>query len=339
MQMNIGIIGAGYWGKNLIRSFHALGPHCTVRSISDTSQKVISELSVHYPHTAVIEDYHKILHDNEVDAVVISTPAVTHYEIAKEALLHGKHVFVEKPMTIHPEESRELVKISEESGLKLMVGHLLLYHPCITAIKKSIQNGEIGDVYYLYSQRLNLGKVRKDENALLSFGPHDISVALHLLDKVPVSVNVHGQSYLQSGIEDVVFLTLYFPDRVMANIQLSWLDPHKVRRVTVVGSKKMIFFDDMEPQEKVRIYDKGVDRKTDYSSYGEFLSLRDGDITIPEIKMAEPLKLECAHFIECIEKDLTPVSDGHNGLLVTKVLSACQESLKSGGVSKSIDCM
>lgn len=335
--MNIGIIGAGYWGKNLIRTFQALGSLCTVKYIADTSPEVILDLSRQFPHTTITDDYHTILHDIEVKAVVISTPAVTHYEIAKEALLHGKHVFVEKPMTLHTEESLELVKISEEKNRKLMVGHLLLYHPCITAIKKSILDGEIGDVYYLYSQRLNLGKVRRDENALLSFGPHDISVALYLLGEVPVSVNVYGQSYLQDGIEDVVFLTLHFPDRIIANIQLSWLDPHKIRRVTVVGSKKMIFFDDMEPQEKVKIYDKGVNRSSEYSSYGEFLSLRDGDINIPGIKMAEPLKLECAHFIECIEKDFTPLSDGRNGLMVTRVLSASQESLKSGGVSKLIE--
>ncbi|MFA6471427.1 MAG: Gfo/Idh/MocA family oxidoreductase [Candidatus Latescibacterota bacterium] len=335
--MNIGIIGAGYWGKNLIRTFQTLGSLCTVRYIADTSPEVIVNLSRQYPHTTIIDNYHTIFDDSEVRAVVISTPAATHYKIAKEALLRGKHVFVEKPMTLNTDESLELVRISEEKNRKLMVGHLLLYHPCITAIKKSILSGEIGDIYYLYSQRLNLGKVRSDENALLSFGPHDISVALHLLGESPVSVNVHGQSYLQDGIEDVVFLTLHFHDRIIANIQLSWLDPHKIRRVTVVGSKKMIFFDDMEPQEKVKIYDKGVDRSSEYSSYGEFLSLRDGDITIPGIKMAEPLKLECAHFIECIEKDLTPLSDGRNGLMVTRVLSASQKSLKSGGISKLIE--
>ena len=335
--MNIGIIGAGYWGKNLIRTFQTLGSLCTVQYIADSSPEVIANMSRQYPHTKIIDNYHTILDDSGINAVVISTPAATHYKIAKAALLHGKHVFVEKPMTLDTDESLELVKISEEKNCKLMVGHLLLYHPCITAIKKSILSGEIGYVYYLYSQRLNLGKVRSDENALLSFGPHDISVALHLLGKSPVSVNVHGQSYLQDGIEDVVFLTLHFHDRIIANIQLSWLDPHKIRKVTVVGSKKMIFFDDMEPQEKVKIYDKGVDRSSEYSSYGEFLSLRDGDITIPGIKMAEPLKLECMHFIECIEKDLTPLSDGRNGLMVTKVLSACQESLKSGGISKLIE--
>jgi predicted dehydrogenase len=335
--MKIGIIGAGYWGKNLIRTFQALGSACTVHSIADTSPLVISGLSRQYPTIKITDNYNDILQDKEIKAVVISTPAVTHYEISKEALLCGKNVFVEKPMTLHTEESVELVELSERSNLKLMVGHLLLYHPCINAIKKSILEGEIGDIYYLYSQRLNLGKVRSDENALLSFGPHDISVALHLLGAAPISANAHGQCYLQKGIEDVVFLTLHFPDRVIANIQLSWLDPHKVRRVTVVGSKKMIFFDDMEPQEKVKIYDKGVDRSSDYSSYGEFLSLRDGDIHIPGIKMAEPLKLECAHFLECIEKDLTPLSNGRNGLMVTRVLAACQESLKSGGFSIKIE--
>lgn len=335
-MQTIGIIGAGYWGKNLIRTFHTLGT-ASVRYISDTSPEVLQGISRQYPGAKATLDYRTILDDPAIHAVVIATPAVSHHEIAKEALLHGKHVFVEKPMTLTTEDSLELVTLAEERNRKLMVGHLLLYHPCIAAIKNSIRAGELGDIYYLYSQRLNLGKVRCDENALLSFGPHDISVALHLLGAEPVSVNAHGQCYLQDGIEDVVFLTLHFTDRVIANIQLSWLDPHKVRRTTVVGSKKMIFFDDMEPQEKVKIYDKGVDRSAEYSSYGEFLSLRDGDIYIPGIKMAEPLKLECAHFIECIEKNLIPLSDGRNGLVVTRVLSASQRSLSKGGISVKIE--
>jgi predicted dehydrogenase len=332
----IGIIGAGYWGKNLIRTFLTLKT-ASVKFIADTSPEALEGISRQYPDVKVTLDYHTILNDDDIHAVVIATPAITHYEIAREALLRGKHVFVEKPMTLTTEDARALVTLAEEKNRKLMVGHLLMYHPCITSIKNSIHANGIGDILYLYSQRLNLGIVRSDENALLSFGPHDISVALHLLGAEPVSVNAHGQCYLQKGIEDVVFLTLHFPDRVIANIHLSWLDPHKVRRTTVVGSKKMIFFDDMEPQEKVKIYDKGVDRSADYSSYGEFLSLRDGDIYIPGIKIVEPLKLECAHFIECIEKDLTPLSDGRNGLLVTRVLSASQKSLHSGGVSTRIE--
>lgn len=331
----IGIIGAGYWGKNLVRTFNAT-KSSHLKYVADASDTVIDMISQSYPEIITTHDYRAILDDEEVTAVVIGAPAVLHYDIARESLLAGKHVFVEKPMTLKVEHARELKKIADENDLKLMVGHLLLYHPCITAIKKKIESGEIGDLYYLYSQRLNLGKVRQDENALLSFAPHDISVALHLMGMEPVSVSACGKSYLQNGIEDVVFLTLNFPNEKIAHIHVSWLDPHKVRRTTVVGSKKMIVFDDMEPREKIRVYDKGVEKSGEYDSYGEFLSLRDGDINIPAVKMAEPLMIECEHFIECIEHDTNPVSDGHNGVVVTQVLGAGQESLKNGGIPITI---
>lgn len=331
----IGIIGAGYWGKNLVRTFNGT-KSSHLKYVADASESVTDTMSQNYPDIITTPDYRTILDDKEVTAVVIGAPAAMHYAIARESLLAGKHVFVEKPMTLKVEHSRELKKIADEKDLKLMVGHLLLYHPCIKLIKEKIETGELGDLYYLYSQRLNLGKVRQDENALLSFAPHDISVALYLMGMEPVSVSACGNCYLQKDIEDVVFLTLNFPDGKIAHIHVSWLDPHKVRRTTVVGSKKMIVFDDMEPREKVRIYDKGVEKPSEYGSYGEFLSLRDGDITIPAVKMAEPLMLECEHFIECIEHDKNPVSDGQNGVVVTHVLAAGQESLKNGGIPITI---
>ena len=326
----VGIIGSGYWGKNLVRTFNNLNT-VQLKYVADVSQKSLDLVSQSYSHIKTTEDYRIILDDDTVTAVVIGAPAVLHYEIAREALIAGKHVFVEKPFTLNTGHARELISIADEKNLKLMVGHLLLYHPCITAIKEQIQTGEIGDVYYIYSQRLNLGKVRKDENALLSFAPHDISVALHLMGSSPVSVSACGKCYLQDGIEDVVFLTMNFPGNKLANIHVSWLDPHKIRRTTVVGSQKMIVFDDMEPREKIRVYDKGVEKASEYGSYGEFLSLRDGNIYIPAVKMAEPLMIECKHFIDCIENDCVPVSDGRNGLVVTQVLDAGQKSLKSGG--------
>ncbi len=260
-----------------------------------------------------------------------------HHELAKEAILAGKHVFVEKPMTLSVDHSLELVELAEKHGRILMVGHLLLYHPCVCAIREMILRGEIGDVRYVYSQRLNLGKVRSDENALVSLAPHDISVILHLIGKAPEIVGATGGCFIRSGIEDVVFLSLGFSGGVRAHAHVSWLDPHKVRRVTVVGSKKMIEFDDMEPQEKVRVYDKGVDRSGEFGTYGEFLTLRDGDIHIPDIPMMEPLARECAHFVECIETGKTPVSDGRNGLLVTRVLDAGLRSLKEGGTPVMVE--
>lgn len=329
-MQTVGVIGAGYWGKNLVRAFAGLDS-AHLKYVADNSPDILSTVAGQYPEVRVTGDYRRILDDDDVTAVVIAAPAALHHIIAREALLRGKHVFVEKPMTLDAENARELIALAAERNLKLMAGHLLLYHPCITAIRDYIVRGEIGNVYYLYSQRLNLGRVRKDENALFSFAPHDISVMLHLLGTRPEYVAASGRGYLQREVEDVVFLTLHFPDNVMANIHVSWLDPHKVRRTTVVGSKKMVVFDDMEPAGKVKIYDKGVDRSVDYTSYEEFLSLRNGSVHIPDIRMVEPLRVECGHFIDCIERNLTPLSDGWNGLLVTEVLEAGQRSLRSGG--------
>lgn len=335
-MQTVGIIGAGYWGKNLVRTFAGLET-CRLKYIADNTPDILASMARNYPQCIATDDYRRIIDDDEVNAVVIAAPAVKHFTLAREALLRGKHVFVEKPMTLEVGHSRELVQLAEERGLKLMVGHLLLYHPCITAIRDYITRGDIGDIFYLYSQRLNLGKVRSDENALMSFAPHDISVMLHLMDERPTAVSAGGRCYLQEGIEDVVFLNIFFEKRAMAHVHVSWLDPHKVRRTTVVGSKKMVVFDDMDAQEKVKIYDKGVDRAGEYGSYGEFLSLRNGDIFIPDIRMVEPLRLECEHFIDSIERNRTPLSDGRNGLLVTQVLDAGQRSLRSGGIPIEVD--
>ncbi len=329
-MVNIGVIGAGYWGKNLVRVFSEL-ESVRLRYVADHSADVRESIGKRHPSTVLLDDHHPIIDDPAIDAVVIASPAVLHHELAKEAILAGKHVFVEKPMTLSVDHSLELVELAEKHGRILMVGHLLLYHPCVCAIREMILRGEIGDVRYVYSQRLNLGKVRSDENALVSLAPHDISVILHLIGKAPEIVGATGGCFIRSGIEDVVFLSLGFSGGVRAHAHVSWLDPHKVRRVTVVGSKKMIEFDDMEPQEKVRVYDKGVDRSGEFGTYGEFLTLRDGDIHIPDIPMMEPLARECAHFVECIETGKTPVSDGRNGLLVTRVLDAGLRSLKEGG--------
>ena len=332
----VGIIGAGYWGKNLVRTFNSL-QSVTLKYVADTSEKILNGISAVYPCIKTTTRYHDMLEDSEITAVVICAPAVLHYEIARDALLAGKHVFVEKPITLKAENARDLVSIANRRKQILMVGHLLLYHPCIAEIKRYIDNGEIGDIYYLYSQRLNLGRIRHDENALLSFAPHDISVAIYLMGSAPVSASAWGASYLQNDIEDVVFLSMKFSDNRIAHVHVSWLDPHKIRRTTVVGSRKMVVFDDMEPREKIKIYDKGVEKAVDYRSYGEFLSLRDGNIFIPAVKMVEPLLLECEHFIHCIENNTEPISDGHNGLVVTQVLEAAQLSLKSSGSYVAIE--
>jgi len=329
-MVTVAVVGAGYWGKNIVRTIAAQSA-ARLKYIVDSSETVRASYN-QLAGTIVTDDYGTVLDDREVDAVMIATPPVTHHALASAALDAGKHVFIEKPMTLEVSHAEDLVARAESLDLRLMVGHLLLYHPCVTAMKNHIDNGDIGDVYYFYCQRLNLGKVRSDENALQSFAPHDISVALYLVGETPDSVSASGSAYLQKNIEDVAFVNLHFPGGQIAHVHVSWLDPHKVRRATVVGSKKMMVFDDMEPREKIRIYDKGVDISGEYGSYGEFLSLRDGNIHIPVIKMSEPLCLECEHFISSVATGARPLSDGYNGLLVTRVLDAAQSSLKSGGI-------
>lgn len=328
-MVSIGVIGAGYWGRNLVRTFAGL-PDVRLAHICDSDADVLAKFAS-YGDANRTADYAAVIADPDVDAVAVATPPVNHHEIALAALDAGKHVFVEKPLTLDEEHARELVAAAEANDRRLMVGHLLLYHPCITFIKDMIGSGELGEVYYIYSHRLNLGRVRADENALLSFAPHDISIVNHLIGTMPETVTATGQSYLRRGVEDVAFMNIAYPGGKMAHIHVSWLDPHKVRRTTVVGSRKMVVFDDMEPREKIRVYDKGVNMGGEYGSYGEFLSLRDGNISIPAIKMSEPLKLECEHFIDCVRTGNRPMSDGRNGLVVTGILAAAQRSLVAGG--------
>jgi len=334
MKVRIGQIGVGAWGRNLLRNFCGL-PDAEVVLACDMDPQVPVRLGPQYPKVRWTDDPQEVL-SADLDAVVIATPPSTHYALAKEALEAGKDVFVEKPMTLSVDEGEDLVRIAEDGGRVLMVGHLMEYHPGIIKLKEYINRGELGRIYYLYAARLNLGRVRREENALWSFAPHDISVALMLLGQDPLWVTAVGQSYLQEGIEDVAFLTLHFPDGVMAQVHVSWLDPHKVRKLTVVGSMKMAVFDDTEPAEMLRIYDKGVDASHDYRSYGEVFSIRWGDIVIPRVQMAEPLSLECAHFLECVRERKSPKSDGRDGLRVLRVLEACQRSLEQRGTPVSI---
>lgn len=326
----VAIIGLGYWGPNLVRTFFKL-PQAFLQVCADLDQARVDKIKAQYPSVEATTDVRSVLQDPKVDAVVIASSAVTHYELGKQALLAGKHIFIEKPLALTRTEAEELVETAKRTGRVLMVGHLLLYHPAVRMLKSYLEKGEIGQVSYLYAERLNLGKIRMDENCLWSLAPHDISVILYLLDEEPVSVTAVGECYLQKDIEDVVFLTLQFTNKKMANIHISWLDPHKVRRLTLVGTKKMIVFDDMETSNKIKIYDQGAGPPQDYRSYNDDLTLRFGDIFIPRVVMEEPLKVECSHFLECIEMGQTPMSGGEAGLQVVKVLEAAQESLEKGG--------
>ena len=330
-MVQVAVVGVGGWGKNLARNYFQI-PDCKLKYICDTDTSKLEQLSLQLPGTLTSTRFQDLLDDTDVQAIVIATPAPTHHALCKAALEAGKDVYVEKPFVLKVEEAEELIKLAEQEGRILMVGHLLEYHPVVTQLKQMIESNELGDVYYIYNQRVNLGTVRNDENALWNFAPHDISSILYLLGKEPTDVAARGQCYLQNGIEDVVFLTINFNDQSMAHIHVSWLDPHKIRKITIVGSKKMAVFDDLEGNEKLRIYDKGAAQNGDYNTFAEYITLRFGDITIPYIKVGEPLRLECEHFLACVRERKQPVSDGRDGLRVTKVLEAAQQSLKNNGV-------
>ena len=329
VETQIACVGAGNWGRNLVRVFADL-PEVRLKKICDASEATRARMTQQYPEAEVVADYEAVLADAAVEAVVLAVPAVDHFETARRALEAGKHVYVEKPIALSYDHARQLTELAESKGLVLMVGHLMEYHPALGVLKQLVDSGDLGDIYYVYAERVNLGVVRKDENALWSLAPHDISMILHLIEAEPTSVSARGACYLQQGVEDVVFANLRFADGKMAQVQVSWLDPHKVRKLTVVGTKKMVVFDDMETSEKVRIYDKAAEREG-YESYGESITLRFGDVVIPHIRMAEPLKLECQHFVDCVRDGKTPVSDGRDGMRVVRVLEAAQRSLQADG--------
>jgi predicted dehydrogenase len=334
----VAVIGAGYWGKNLVRNMAQLE---RLVAVCDASEAVRARISVAHPSVRVTADIQDVLDDPAVGAVMVVVPSSKHYEVARRALLAGKHTYVEKPIAHDVAKAEDLVALAEAADVQLMVGHLLLYHPCITWMKDAIDAGELGRVLYMTCERVNLGKVRSDENAMWSLAPHDVSVILHLLGDTPTEVAAHGLTYLQqqAGIEDVVFLTLRYADGRAAHIHVSWLDPHKRRRFTVVGSRKMVTFDDMKA-EKIRVFDKGVeglDEAPDYASYGDLLTLRQGDIHSPHVPMREPLRVLCQSFLDAIDHGTTPLTDGRNGVDVLRVLMAGQRSLEAGGAPMPLD--
>lgn len=332
-MITVGQIGVGVWGQNLLRNFFNL-KDCSVKICCDKNKTSLERVNTAYnSRIKITDDYNVLLKDKEIDAIIVATLPATHAHFAIKALKSGKHVFVEKPMALDVSSATEMIKTAKKYKKILMVGHLLLYHPAVNHIKKYINDGTLGDTYYIYSTRVNLGKVRVDENALWSLTVHDISVSNYLFEQTPAEVIAIGDSYIRLGTEDVIFLTLRYKNKLLSHIHASWLDPHKIRKLTVVGSKKMAVLDDMEGSEKIRLYDKGFDRKKNIDIYEDFFTLREGNILIPHIEMQEPLKIECQHFIDCILDNKVPLTDGENGLAVVKVLEAAQRSLTSGGES------
>lgn len=328
--VGIAVVGTGDWGANLVRNFASL-PGSRLVALHDSDPRRLAKSATQHPTARAVASLEELSALREVQGVVVAASAVSHYPLARTLLEAGKDVFVEKPLALSVTHAADLVRIARERGRILMVGHLLLYHPAVRYLKDLVERGELGDLFYIYSQRVNLGKVRRDENALWSFAPHDLSVILHLLGMEPIDVVARGSSFLQGSIEDVVFVDLRFPDGKLAHVHVSWLDPHKLRKFTVVGSRKMVVFDDMEASEKVRIYDKGVDRTGEVVSYGDALTVRSGDILIPRISLQEPLRLECQHFVDCVRDRKAPLTDGTGGLQVVRVLAAAQASLEQGG--------
>jgi predicted dehydrogenase len=318
----VGLAGLGYWGPNLARNFDELAD---LVWLCDLSEENRARFAGRFPDARMTADFDELLADDSVEAVVVATPVLTHFELAKRALEAGKHVFVEKPPALTAAEAEELVSAAEEAGRVLMPGHLLLYHPGVARLKELIDSGELGEVLYVYGNRQNLGQIRKDENALWSLGVHDLSVILHLLEEEPSEAWARGESFLTEGVEDIVFCYLRFPSGKVAHMHLSWLDPHKMRRITVVGRDKMAVFDDMELDRKLTIYDKGPVERA--ATYGEWMT-RSGDIYSPKIPNAEPLRLECEHFLGLVRGEGDPLGAAREGLTVVRALEQLQASLE-----------
>jgi predicted dehydrogenase len=328
--LTVGVVGLGYWGPNLARTFEDL-PQADLRWLCDANPEIRLRIKSRYPDCHLAADIDELLADETLDAVVIATPAPTHYELATRALEADKHVLVEKPLALDGTEADELVRLADRRSRHLMVGHVLLFHPAVAVLKQLIDDGELGDVYYLYGNRQNLGKVRRDENALWSLGAHDLSVLLYLLGDEPIEVSARGECYVQPGIADMVFCYLTFATGISAHMHLSWLDPHKLRRLTAVGSKRMAVFDDMETERKLTIYEKfAIPARTE--AFGEYVQVRFGDIVCPRVPNDEPLRLECEHFLATIKSPGQARASGREASAVVHVLDALQHSLDNGGV-------
>jgi predicted dehydrogenase len=330
VSLNLAQAGYGYWGRNLLRAFASVKGAKLVAAC-DNAAEARAALANDYPALDVAESYPALLTRPDLDAVIVATPADQHYDQVKRALEAGKHVFVEKPMSRTVAEAKELIELAERQRRILMVGHTFLFNDAVRWVKDYINRGELGEVYYAYFQRLNLGRVRQDVDALWNLAPHDISIAQYWFGEKPISVNLSGASFLQPGIDDVSFLSLRYPSGRFAHVHVSWIDPSKTRRAVIVGSAKMVLYDDTSPDQRIVVYDKGIDRKKldtalgEYKTFDQFqLVQRAGDVWIPYIKFREPLRLEAEHFVECATQGKRPLTDGQNGLDVVEALVAAQ---------------
>ncbi len=343
MKINLAQIGVGYWGRNLLRSFFRADRIGRLVAV-DPSENARKWIRREFPTTEIGSTFEAVLKDPEIQAVALATPANTHAQMARRALKAGKHLFVEKPLALTTSQAEELVVLAREKNVILMVGHTFLYNGAVRTIRRYLQEDLLGRIYYIYSQRLNLGRVRTDVNAMWNLAPHDLSILLYWLGEMPVSVSAKGSDFLQDDIEDVVFMVLEFPGGISAHIHVSWLDPNKRRSMTLVGSKKMVVYEDTSADAKIKIYDKGITKKNlsqslgEYDSFGKFqLIQRAGDLLIPKIEFKEPLREEANHFLESVATGSIPLTDGVHGLQVIRILEAAQTSLKNRGASVAIE--
>ncbi len=330
-MVRVGVIGCGYWGPNLIRNLSQL-PESEVVGCADLKEKRLAHMKNLYPEVNTTHDDKDLISADDIDAIVIATPPATHFKIAMRALKAGKHVFVEKPLATSSADCETLVATAKKNDLTLMVGHTFLYTAAVNKIKELIESGELGDILYINTTRVNLGIFQENINVVWDLAPHDVSILNYVLDSMPEGVGAHGHSYIRKNVEDVAFLYFKYPGSIMAHAHVSWLDPNKIRKTTVVGSKKMLVYDDISSLEKIRIYDKGVTVLPHYDTFGEFqLSYRFGDIFVPKLDDSEPLKVECQHFIDCVRGGIAPRSSGEHGLEVVRVIEAANESLVNSG--------
>jgi predicted dehydrogenase len=329
-MINVGIVGCGYWGAKHVRNFHEIA-EANLKIVCDVDENRLRHVRGQYGYVDTTGNFGDLLKD-DIDAIVVATPVNSHYCLAREALLHDKHVLIEKPITASSRQALELIDIAEQRNKVLMVGHTYEYHPAVDFLRRLIESGELGRVYYIDAARLNLGLFRPDVNVIWDLAPHDTSIVLSLLGEEPVAVSARGSGYVDTSVHDVAYMELRFPGDMMAHIHVSWLDPCKVRQITIVGSKKMVIYDDVSDSEKIRIYDKGLAVPAEDNEFATWPPrYRYGDVTIPYISNAEPLKLECSHFLQCITEGIEPKSDGWSGLRVVSILEVANNSLINGG--------
>ncbi len=332
-KLCIGVVGCGYWGPNLIRNFNSLAG-CRLKTVCDLSEARLRHMKELYPAATTTARFEDLLEDPELDAIVVATSVRFHYPMAKQVLAAGKHVFIEKPMAASAAQCEELNELAARKGLIIMIGHTFLYSSPVRKIKEIVDKGEIGNLCYISSRRLNLGLFQKDINVMWDLAPHDLSIILYIMEEHPLSVNCQGNANITVGIEDIINLSLSFRDGRFATVQNSWLDPRKVREMTIVGTKRMIVYDDLQPLEKIKIYDARVDRPPHYDTFAEFqYSYHYGDLHVPYIKQEEPLKVECQHFLDCINTGSKPISSGLEGLQLVRILEAASFSLRQNGAA------